>query len=509
MATLSDLLTNRIPPHSLEAERAVLGGMLLDRESLSQAIELLKPSDFYKEGHRKIFTAVLDIAATGNAADLITVTERLRQQGELEATGGVATLGLLVEEATTLVHVDSYAAIVRDKASLRELIRLSTNVIGRAYDNGVPPAELVTTAARELEELARRAAPREEAPVGKVLRGPELFAVPIVQPDWMIQQLFSWGHQHMLVAASQGAKTWALFGLGVAVSHPSVSYFLGHAVCAHGRVEIESWEQGQAEDVRRLQKLLRGHGLDAGAEDLTLISDPPTTLSDESYFARRRRELTERGVRLYLIDSLSEAAGMELNDNTAYTQFWRRRVKPLLDLGITVVFTHLRGHLKPGVAQDRDSASRGATQIRALSTGVLEFRQLADTLFAVKHNKHRDGTALSFGHLELEGSNDDDWIRLTLREAGGDGGMDALARRLLTTLGRETALTNTSLTRKRIEAALNDPSRPKTERVSKKIYEAVLDKMVAAGLFNALKVGNADHWTWIGPAQDEEDEVPF
>ena len=63
MATLADLLTSKIPPHSLEAERAVLGGMLLDRESLPKAVELLKPSDFYKEGHRKIFDAMLALYA--------------------------------------------------------------------------------------------------------------------------------------------------------------------------------------------------------------------------------------------------------------------------------------------------------------------------------------------------------------------------------------------------------------------------------------------------------------
>jgi DnaB-like helicase N terminal domain/AAA domain len=506
---LADLLTSKIPPHSLDAERAVLGALLLDPESRPRVLDRLTPDDFYKQGHRKIFAAVLALAAAGAPSDLITVSEQLRRAGELEEVGGPAALGPLLEEAATLAHVDSYAAIVRDKASLRELIRLGTNVIGRAYDNGVPPAELVTAVTRELEEIAKRAVPKAEAPAGKVLSGPELFALPITQPDWMIQRLFSRGHQHMIVGASQGAKTWGLFALGVAVSHPSVTHYLGQPVCAHGRVEIESWEQGQAEDVRRLQKLFRGHGLDAGADDLTLVSDPPTTLSDESYFARRRCELTERGVRLYLIDSLSEAAGIELNDNTAYTAWWRARIKPLLDLGITVAWTHLRGHAKPGVAQDRDSASRGATQIRALSTGVLELRQLTDTLFQVRHNKHRDGTALSFGLLELEGGHDEDFVRLTSREEAGNQGKESLARQLLAQLGRERAAAGTRLTRKAIEGRLNDPSKPKPERVSRKVYEAVLGQMVADGLFATLKQGNADTWSWVGPAEDGDDELPF
>jgi hypothetical protein len=422
MATLADLLTSKIPPQSLEAERAVLGGLMLEPEAVAPMLERLVPQDFYKEGHRKIFAAMVKCAAAGLGVDVITVSETLRRADEFDEVGGSAAMALLLEEAGTLHRLDSYAGIVREKATLRDLIRIGTETIGRAYDNGQPPLDLLIKTSRELEALARRETPEPEAPTGKILSGPELMAHPISRPDWAVEGLFSIAHQHMIVAASQGAKSWVLFDLGVALSHPECTRFLGQPVCAHGPVEIESWEMGQAEDVRRLQKLIRGRVLAEASSNLRLVSDPPTTLWDESYFTRRRRELQERSVRFYLVDSLSEAAGIELNDNTAYTAFWRTRVKPLLDLGITLIFTHLRGHPKPGVAQDRDSASRGATQIRALSTGVLELRQLADTLFMVKHNKHRDGTALSFGHLELEGGNDDDFIRLTLREVAAGGG---------------------------------------------------------------------------------------
>jgi hypothetical protein len=79
----------------------------------------------------------------------------------------------------------------------------------------------------------------------------------------------------------------------------------------------------------------------------------------------------------------------------------------------------------------------------------------------------------------------------------------------LTTLGQKAALAGARLTWKSIEAALNDPSKSKAERVSKKIYGTVLDQMVTDGLFTPLKVGNADHWTWVGPVQDDEEELPF
>jgi hypothetical protein len=360
--------------------------------------------------------------------------------------------------------------------------------------------------ATSIESAAPAAAPDE--PETKVLRGPAIFSVRLAETDWLVRDLFSVAHQHMATGSSQTAKTWLVFDAAVAVAHPEVSSFLGQPVCRHGRACIESWEMGQAEDVRRIQKLVRGHGVATASEDLILLSDTRPTLGDEAYFTHRRTELKAWGVVLYVIDSLSLAAGMELNDNTAFTAWWRARVKPLLDDGITVLWTHLRGHAKPGVPQDRDSASRGATQIRALSTGVLEVRQLTDALFTLRHNKHRDGAALPFGALALEGRMDEDFVRLVVREdAGGLEGKEALARRLLTTLGQAQAAAGAEpLSRKSIEAALNGRTKPKAERVSRKTYEAVLAQMVADDLFHPGTRGNATTWTWIGPPAEEVED---
>jgi AAA domain-containing protein len=405
-----------------------------------------------------------------------------------------------------------YAAVVAEAARAQALTVRIIQLPGLAtkgdvsdwFDAGHSVDELECLIAVAIAGTDDPTAP--EATGGKVLRGAEIFAVQVAEPDWLLQGVISRAHQHMVVGASQGAKSWVLDGLGIAYAHPDVALFLGQPLRLHGRAAIGSWENGQYEDVRRIQKLVRGHGLPTSSEDLILISEPPAPLREEAYFLRLRRDLQDWGVTLYLIDSLSEAAGIELNDNTAYTEWWRARIKPLLDDGVTVVWTHLKGHAKPGVAQDRDSASRGATQIRALSTGVLDLRQLTDTLFTLKHNKHRDGLAMPFGVLELEGRIEDDFVRLIVRdEAVGQGGKDALARRLLTVLGQESAAASDYLTRKAIEARLNDKSRPKAERVSRKIFEAVLAEMVTDGLFRTSQQGHADVWTWTGPDLDETD----
>jgi hypothetical protein len=274
----------------------------------------------------------------------------------------------------------------------------------------------------------------------------------------------------------------------------------------HGRVAIESWEQGQQEDLRKIQKLIAGHGLLAAPDDLILISDAPDSLNSENYFARRLQDLKDWGAIAYLVDSLSEGAGIELNDNTLYSEWWRGRIKPILDLGCMVVFTHLRGHRKPGVGQDRDSASRGATQIRALSTGVIEMRQLTDTTFQLRHNKHRNGTALPFGTLELEGKPEEAFVRLALSSDSvlSAEGKAVLARQLLAGLGRSKP--GIWLTRAVIEAAVNDQNKAKAERVSKKVWQPVITEMAAEGRFQRAKQANADAWQWTGGDSDDDDE---
>src|SRR5919201_3576711 len=99
MATLVEL-PGKIPPHNLEAERAVLGAVLLEPAILPRAIELLTPDEFYKDAHRKIYAAMLRLFDRSEPADLLTVSEELRRAGQLEEVGGQAALATLMEEAT-------------------------------------------------------------------------------------------------------------------------------------------------------------------------------------------------------------------------------------------------------------------------------------------------------------------------------------------------------------------------------------------------------------------------
>jgi replicative DNA helicase len=166
VATLNDLLTSKIPPHSLEAERAVLGAILLERESLPKAIELLKPSDFYKEGHRKIFDAMVGLFERTEPVDLLTVSEELRRRDEIDEVGGPALLAGLVEEAATAAHLLSYGGIVREK----DLIRIATEIIGQSYEAREDVDKLLDDAERLIFQISERRMQGSAFPVRAILK---------------------------------------------------------------------------------------------------------------------------------------------------------------------------------------------------------------------------------------------------------------------------------------------------------------------------------------------------
>src|SRR3989454_3605807 len=164
-------LPARIPPHNLDAERAVLGAVLLEgRETLPRVIELLRSSDFYTDAHRTIYETMQGLFDRSEPVDLITLSEDLRRDGTLESVGGPGALALLVEHASIAAHLSAYAGIVRDMAVLRELIQTSTQIIGQAFEAKEDVQTLVDDAERKIFGLAERRLEGSALPVGKILK---------------------------------------------------------------------------------------------------------------------------------------------------------------------------------------------------------------------------------------------------------------------------------------------------------------------------------------------------
>jgi replicative DNA helicase len=127
---------DRTPPFSLEAETAVLGGMLIEGEAVTRAVEHLNESMFYREANRRLYRAMVRLYERGDVIDVITVSEELKKTGEMESSGGFDYLAALVDAVPTAANVEYHARIVRDKALLRRLVEQATQIIRDVYDQG-------------------------------------------------------------------------------------------------------------------------------------------------------------------------------------------------------------------------------------------------------------------------------------------------------------------------------------------------------------------------------------
>ncbi len=131
----SDHLLNRTPPHDTDAEASLLSAIFINNDSLLDIIEILKPDDFYKGAHKKIFRAITELAGKEEPADLVTVANQLNEKDELEGVGGPAFLAAISDAAPVAVNAVHYARIVREKATLRELINTCSATIERCLQD--------------------------------------------------------------------------------------------------------------------------------------------------------------------------------------------------------------------------------------------------------------------------------------------------------------------------------------------------------------------------------------
>lgn len=155
MATLDDNL-RKVPPQNLEAESSVLGGVLLDNEAINRVLELLTPEDFYRETHRKIFRAMIELSNRNEPVDIITLSDLLKARGELEAVGGASYLASLADLVPTAANIGYYARIVREKAILRHLITAATEIATRGFEERGNIDEFLDTAEKVIFDISEK-----------------------------------------------------------------------------------------------------------------------------------------------------------------------------------------------------------------------------------------------------------------------------------------------------------------------------------------------------------------
>lgn len=127
-------MIDRVPPQNIEAEQAVLGAMLISKEAIAESAQILNPQDFYREAHRIVFEAMLDLSNRNQAVDNLTVIEQLNKTNQLEKVGGIAFVTALANTVPTAANVVFYAKIVKEKALMRHLINTATAIAAMGYE---------------------------------------------------------------------------------------------------------------------------------------------------------------------------------------------------------------------------------------------------------------------------------------------------------------------------------------------------------------------------------------
>ena len=156
----------KVPPHSIEAEQAVLGGLMLDNNAWERVSDAVSDGDFYRHDHRLIFRAIFTLAERNSPFDVVTLSEQLDKEGHLSQVGGLGYLGELAKNTPSVANIKAYAQIIRERATLRQLIGISNDIADMAYaPQGKSAVEVLDEAERQIFQIAE-ARPKAGGPVG-------------------------------------------------------------------------------------------------------------------------------------------------------------------------------------------------------------------------------------------------------------------------------------------------------------------------------------------------------
>jgi replicative DNA helicase len=320
----------KVPPQSIDMEEAVLGAIMLEKEAVITILDILRPDYFYKEANRKIFKAVFDLSTKEHPVDLFTVTEELRAQGELEIVGGPVYLATLTSKVVSAANVEYHARIVAQKYIQRELIRVSSEILGKAFDDSIDVTDLLDFSENELFMISEGNIKREVSPINAVIKEAlkeieiagerEDALVGIPSGFTKLDRLTSgWKKTELIIVAARPSMGKTAFALSMA----------RNMAIDHGkRVAIFSLEMSSIQLVNRLmvaetdipmRNLINGNmdeeqwkQLDAGIKDLLqapiFIDDTPA-ISTFELRAKCRRLASQNKLDIIIIDYLQLMTG--------------------------------------------------------------------------------------------------------------------------------------------------------------------------------------------------------
>jgi replicative DNA helicase len=326
----------RIPPQHNEAEQSVLGSMFLDKEVIPVITEVLKGEDFYREDHREIFEAIMDLFDKGEPIDLITVSEQLKLRGTLEAIGGLEYLTNMASAVPTTANAKYYSKIVEEKSILRKLIKASSEIVNMGYEAADEASVVLDRAEKNIFDILQKRNMQDFSPIRDVLvdtfnKLEELYnnkgnitGIPTGFKDLDFKTAGLHNSDLILVAArpAMGKTAFALNIAQFAAVHSKVpvaifslemskDQLVNRVLCCEAMVDSQRMRTGKLED-EDWQKIARALG--PLSEAPIYIDDTPGT-SIMEIRAKCRRLKLEKNVGLVIIDYLQLMQGRGRTEN--------------------------------------------------------------------------------------------------------------------------------------------------------------------------------------------------
>lgn len=333
---MSDLYLDRVPPQNNEAEQSVIGAAFLSKEALITAIEILRPEDFYKTAHQRIFQTMLDLYEKGEPVDLVTVTAELQDHKLLDEVGSVPYLTALAGSVPTAANVEYYARIVEEKSLLRRLILTATKIANEGYSREDEVGEIIADAEKYIMEIARNRNAGGFIPIREALletyerieflsqRRGDVTGIPSGYVD-LDKMTAGFQRSDLIILAARPSVGKTAFALNVAQNvaaragetvaifslEMSASQLVQRMICAEGNLDASKMRSGWLEE-DDWQKLTMAIGTLAKAP-IYIDDTPGITVQDIR--AKCRRLQTERGLGMILIDYLQLIHGRGKGDN--------------------------------------------------------------------------------------------------------------------------------------------------------------------------------------------------
>jgi replicative DNA helicase len=334
---------SRTPPHSVEAEKSVLGAMLLSVDAISRAVEILGwpgedgESPFYAPSHRRVYRAILQLWDQHNPVDVVMLTEHLRRQKEIEAVGGESYVASLFDYVATAAHVEHHAQVVRDRALIRRLIDAGSEITRLGFDGSGDADTLIDQAETRLFRISRERLKRSSRSLAELvhdtleyiekLANKEVHYTGVASGYVDLDRITSgFRRGNLIVVAGRPSMGKTSFALNIA-EHVAIHEHLPVAIfslemsmeelalrmlCSRARVESQKTHTGDFLTKDDWQKLVRAA---SALFDAKIFIDDSSALSVLELRAKARRLKADHDIGLILVDYLQMMRGAGSEDS--------------------------------------------------------------------------------------------------------------------------------------------------------------------------------------------------